>query len=889
MLKFRTAAPFLCIFAAASSQASAFQSNIPFDGRWYDALAPLRGAVGDYNSDGRSDVVAGANSNIQLRVYPGDGLGSLGAPIVTNYNSLALLDLQSADLNNDGVPDLVFTYSQLDAFTFPPHTIDHTEIKLGNGAGGFLASQNISFPFSTGVWRAAVGDVNGDGKPDIVYSSQGLTGSANPTTVPVLLNLGSGAFGASIFIDIGTPSIDVLLADLNNDGSPDLIAAPKDQTTVPGTALRVSMNSGGNLTFPGAFEMGGIVNRAAVADFDGDGKQDLAAFLQLSGSMGLSTRVGNGAANFNQALVTNIPVSGIFDFTIADFNEDGARDFAISTTAVDDNITIWTGGLFALPTLTTKIGTGNSANVLRPIDLNQDGHRDIVALHIQGNSLSTWIASGPNAFYSTSGVASGGAPNAIKSGDFNGDGDADFIAIELPYTAVSVMLSQSSGSGAPAGWNPSVNYNLNGQAFSFFIAKGDIDLDGDLDIATINSFPFEFDWLTNNGDGTFAAVQWMPTPNMYPADFELSDMNGDGLADIVISQAQVPEATANYYQIAVYLANGLGGFLANPGFVKVLGKGDLTIGDTNADGKRDVVVRAGTKITNCAGNGAGGFGAVRNSNVSTNLSFVELAECNGNGVVDLVTWGYGVQCYAGTGGGFFTPIGNIAGSPTIFFSLGVAFEANGDGAPDFAGLDYSKDRIQLFFGDGAGNMSAPIYIATVHSPNSLGLCDVNKDGRPDLAVGTGGGGSGNWIHLHLNSGTLGGILHFGAGVAGCNGMHQFGVNSLPEVGNSNFAFTCTNAPPSSIGLLLAGSLPDPSGFDIFGLGVPNYINVASPELFGLDFYSYNSTFAVSPAPIPNNPLLSGMQYSAQGYWLWTACAPSPLGVSVTDGMTITIQ
>lgn len=887
---------FLLVFSSAAAPAFAWQGNKPFVGRWFSSPSPNRLVAADVNGDNIPDVITASPSTGQLGIHLGDSAGNFQTGIVVPQSGAGLVDLQTADVNNDGKSDVIISFSQIVSGQPPFYiqtTKDRIEIRLSTGTG-LAAATTINFPDNTGIGRICVKDSSGDGIPDIVISTKGF-GAVNPTDIPILVNNGNGTFAAPIYRNVGVSSIDVQLSDLDGDGLNDLIVSPEDLTTAPGTALRV-LRSGGapldNFSVLNTYEMGGVITRGFAADIDGDSKLDILALLQTTAPYGLSARVGDGQGNFGPSVVTPTGAWNGIDYVAADFNEDGTDDVALASSFVTNNVTIWFGAGAAAFTVGPLMNFGNLLMNLVATDLNGDGHLDLVTSHFGSDSIATWLAFGPAKYHNVTSIPLGNAASTIRARDFNNDGDVDFATIGNPNDAVKVMLSNATPAGLPT-WGAPSNYTLHSNAFQYHLATGDIDGDGYCDIATVHSYPFEFNWLMNQGNGTFGAPHVSFTPTYYPDDVELADVNGDGMADLVIIQTQLPTATYNNYTISVYLAIGGGGFNPVPTQISLGGPGsDLTMGDLNLDGNLDAAVKRTNYITACLGDGAGGFSSLQLSAAASTFHYLNIAEMNGDGLPDIVVNGYGVRTFAGNGAGLFTPIGSIAGSPTIGFGENALLDADGDGNMDFVGTEYANDRFDLFLSDGAGNFAAPQLYITGNGPVPAIICDVNKDGKPDIAIGTAGNNSiYNMIMLHLNVGELDGIQRFGTGIAGCSGAHEIGVNTLPKVGDANFRFTCTNAPTSTLGLALGGSIADPLGPDLFSLGLPIYISILSPDFGGFDFYSYGSGYGVCPAPIPNNPLIAGMQFSAQAIWYWAGgpCAPTPIGLSSSGGITITIH
>jgi hypothetical protein len=136
-----------------------------------------------------------------------------------------------------------------------------------------------------------------------------------------------------------------------------------------------------------------------------------------------------------------------------------------------------------------------------------------------------------------------------------------------------------------------------------------------------------------------------------------------------------------------------------------------------------------------------------------------------------------------------------------------------------------------------------------------------------------------------------GLLPFGTGTPGCKGTEALYATSTPRVGAPNFRFTCTNVPPSTLGLLLIGDAPDLNGSDPFGLGALLHVNLfASSFLESQDLYSNAFGLGGSAAPIPISGSLVGLTFDAMALWVWTGCStPSPFGISTSTGLALTIQ
>jgi hypothetical protein len=244
-------------------------------------------AVADVNHDGKLDLIVanqcpinscpgGGNSDLAVGVLLGNGDGTFQAPTVYASGGHLPLSVVAADVNGDGRPDLIVANDCSTNDCLSPGAVG---VLLGNGDGTFQAPVSyLSGGYST--YSAAVGDVNGDGRPDILVANE------SSDTIGVLLGNGDGTFQPAVVYDSGgIECLSIKVADVNGDEKPDLLVANSSDATV-GVLL-----GNGDGTFKAAqnYHSGGPeLLSIAVADVNGDGRPDLIAVnYEYPGSVGV--------------------------------------------------------------------------------------------------------------------------------------------------------------------------------------------------------------------------------------------------------------------------------------------------------------------------------------------------------------------------------------------------------------------------------------------------------------------------------------------------------------------------------------------------------------------------------------------------------------------------
>lgn len=316
-----------------------------------------------------------------------------------------------ADFNGDGKPDLA--YSTGDNLTWAQSWT--VGIALGNGDGTFQRAgqyKTIHYP------GALAADINGDGHMDLIVL--GSSYAFGPVDISVLLGNGDGTFqppknyATSVS---GTSS--AFLVDLNRDGKLDL--------AFDNGAFIAVLPGNGDGTFQHAIlssDVGGYDLHIGIGDFNNDGKLDM-AFISVFESS-LLVALGNGDGTFQPSMAVSPNPISADQIVVADFNGDGIVDLA---TASDTGVLIWLGkgdGTFATGILSNDDPI--AASGMASEDLNGDGMLDLVLAHGNVSHVSYLLGNGDGTFKPFE-VLNRPSPADLVLGDFNGDGRMDFAIV----------------------------------------------------------------------------------------------------------------------------------------------------------------------------------------------------------------------------------------------------------------------------------------------------------------------------------------------------------------------------------------------------------------------------------------------------------------------------
>ena len=445
--------------------------------------------------------------------------------------------------------------------------------------------------------------------------------------------------------------------------------------------------------------VGGLPRSAVLGDLDGDGDLDLVTAHQSTSSVNILLNSGVNSGNFvggpsnSMVPVGNNPVAVV----LGDVDGDGDLDLL----AANANF-----GFAGSVSLRLNDGTGRF----------------------------TAPATNPN-------IAVSNEPNHLTLGDIDGDGDLDLITANSNFgNNVSVRLNSGLNSGNFVA--PAVNPNpLAGQSPGF-VALGDLDGDGDLDLVVSNSDDTRLSIMLNSGlhSGNFVLAS-SPTVGARPASVALGDLDGDGDLDIVVGKA---DGTNTVY-ILTNTGQNSGTFSYGPGLGAAFADtnpGSVALGDVDADGDLDIVTANGSASSvsvrlNIGLNSAtfGGYDTTHNFPVDGNPSSVVLGDLDGDGDLDLVATG--LLTYTGsvrlnnlgpppvvppTLVNFYPTSGPVGTVVTLYgtgFTGATAIAFNGTAATNFTVVSATMATVTVPVGATTGPISLTGPTGTATSANSF--------------------------------------------------------------------------------------------------------------------------------------------------------------------------
>jgi hypothetical protein len=730
-------------------------------------IGPFGIDIGDIDGDGKLDLVVTNQYSFSISVFRNISTpGNISFDVRKDFPALNPDLVTIADLNKDGRPDLIVT-------NFVAHSISIFRNTSSPGAISFTAKMD----YSTGNFpsEVAVGDIDGDSWKDIVVISDG--------PLAIFKNTGTANISFSINNNPipGFAAGNIILADFDGDNKPDLGGDKENAITI-----YRNTSVAGTIAFavPIDFANTGYTGRMVVADLDGDGKPDIAT---SSGSV-LSNASTTGSISFQHKADFLMGASS-FDLTIDDFDGDNKPDLA-SVDQSNNTVSLLRNQvdgphIISFNPVTETAGGTVTINGLRFSNITEVSFGGVAAQSfavVNSTTITAVVATG-----ATGEVSVKNSKGLTKKSGFI------FIIPSSSYP-VPVVTSFSPLSG-PVG----TVVTITGQNFDPLTANNIVRMGAaranilsasatqlviqvpsgaTYEPITVTRYlltgsstlPFLCTFQTGPSftQNSFSPPQFIEPYQQYGggnSEIAIADIDGDGKTDLVFGHSgfKVARNTSTTGNISFTTPQWIPGYNHSSA---------PEIADMDGDGKPDLVL-----VYNA---GVGGpFGVFKNQSSVGNILFdqgsfypLEAAEgVRGFAVKDIDLDGKPDIVYADVLGNYLCVLRNLAYNGAITFAPKVNIPAgtsigptsvscndlDGDGKPELVATSYWGNTMSIYPNKstpGSISFGTPITFSILAGPIQTALCDLDGDGKLEIAVLT---HDGNSVHYYKNNSNVGSL------------------------------------------------------------------------------------------------------------------------------------
>lgn len=671
-------------------------------------------SLGDFNQDGKAEIVGANYGTTTVSVFKNSTSGGISASSFSVKSNMVVglnpRFTTTGDVDGDGRLDLI-------AANHSSHTVSiyrNTSV-----------DDNISFAprvdFATGLtpYLAAIGDLDGDGRPDLVVANAGGNSVSllRNTSTPGAIDLNS--FAARVDIPSATAPRKASLCDVDGDGKLDVLVANDFPATV---SIFRNVISG-----PGAFSSGSFAPRVDFAtgarpqdvvagDLDGDGKPDLAVPAYAAGSV---------------SVLKNLSTAGTISFAPR-FN----------------------------------LLTGGSTHCVAFGDVDGNGKLDIVAVSENAETAAVFRNIGTNGVLTNSSFAAvvsfpaGHNPGGVSVGDLDNDGRPDVVAGNFSGT-VSVLRNQAAMLAPPTIVDNPTSRSVFAHSSVTFA------------VTATGSEPLQYQWrfnlipIPNETNSTLHLVDVIPshagtydvtvsnsagqvtsTPATLTVNVRLSDFNNDGFADI-LWQRKDGSLAVWYMSGTTNLSKALLNHLQLPSGWNVVGQADF-----NRDGSSDLLLehKGSSQLAIWLLSGTNLVESISLANQPTIPAGARVAglnDFNGDGFTDIL-WEHAdgrLKLWFLEGATFSSAaLLNDRKPLSKGWRVAVLADLNGDGSKDIL-FQHTSGNLAVWYMSGTSLLSVAALDYGKIQPGAVltGTADFNNDGHADLVWQKNDGPSYIWI------------------------------------------------------------------------------------------------------------------------------------------------
>ena len=633
--------------------------------------------------------------------------------------STSVLDIQYicvGDLNNDHWIDIVTAnwYN------------DSVGVLLGSGNGAFRPMTTYSTGTGSLPNWVALGDMNNDGRLDIVSANYGSN------SIGILLGNGDGIFATvvSCLTDNQYHLTSVALADIDNDHRLDIVVLDE-----VGFIYILHGYNHGICTLLTKFRIVATGFSVLLADFNRDDNLDLVVTDPLTGNISVS--LGSGDGTFARQTLYQIGSHAApYNVIIADFNNDNVSDLA-ATDFNNDAVVILYGDGDGSFTLARKYFTGFSS---KPYNIgvayfNQNKQLKIVVTLWDTKEIAVLTEYTAAEFVNQAICSTGSTPQpfSVAVGHFNHDNRSDIVVANSGTDSLGVLLVSGNGT-----FDRNITYPNGADSQPQYVITCDVNQDQQLDIVSVNSKANSITVMMGESDGTFVNQTMYSTGNnSHPSAVTSGDWNNDGRLDLVTAN----EGTDS---IGVFFGFNYTTFQSSVLYsgADSLQPFGIVVSDFNNDGFQDVASAfAGSgKIGIFLGCGNGSFTLPTIYPVGNagRPYAIAVSDLNNDDRMDIIFSDAGthqIGILLGYGNGSFATIRKYSAGGLIPISVAVK-DVNNDNRADIVVANIQSGTVGVLLGYGNGIFSSVMLYSTGQEsrPRFLTLYDFDRNGQLDIIV-----------------------------------------------------------------------------------------------------------------------------------------------------------